>query len=382
MKLNTSKKNLYLIGSVVGVVILAGAVVMSGVLSPPPPPPVQQRAPEHPVHDEASFEQLTRIFTVKPFNENEMEFQIRLPAEWQEEKLPMEISPELSKKIIGELAQFSSPLIGIKRARVKVQAVSLRHEMDAGDWLRHYILSNSYIPEGDIIRQSNTRASGYFVQTIDNEPHHIYITAQFNADQAILVRFELPLPLKDYMTFLQRRAVDSFRMSYLKESSIEAQKVFTLADSVKFSYPASWEISAPDFRNINNLNVQLMNKSAAGVTEGFMRIVAVRRRAETSVREELNLMKVYFGETLGLNFVKMLSSEKFATAERFVFSRLETYQVESRANANIKQEVHLLLLGNEQFYIFVLLLTPDQNTSLYNWARNTRSYNMLINSIR
>lgn len=335
----------------------------------------------YPIQDEASFSALTRVFHMTPLNDPALEFDINLPNEWTVENIATDTTGNIGRKILGDIGRISSPLIGIHRAVVTVKSVRIPHEITAGAWLQTHIMSNSHILQDKIDSKGAARAFAYYTSIHEGQVMLSYATAQFNGAQAVLASFEIPLGLKDELGFIQKRAIESFKLSNLQNTPVEEQKTFTLADAVKFAYPSSWQILPADYRDPNRISVQLMNRSASGITQGYIQIFAIRRRAETNLRGELEFLRALLIEKLDLYIEKMLISSAGPKTERFSFSRREAYTSTGRQN-RLAQQIELVVLGNADFYIFAVLLTPDPAREIYNGARNLRSFDLISRSIQ
>ncbi len=344
----------------------------------------QQAAPvvrTYPIQDEASFTSLTRVFHLTPLNDPSLEFDINLPTEWTVENIAADSTGNIGKKIIGDIARITSPLIGIHRATVTVQSVRITHEITASAWLQTHIMSNSHILQDKIEAKGASKAFAYYTSINEGQVMLSYASAQFNGAQAVLASFEIPLSLRDELGFVQKRAIESFKLSNLQNTPVEEQKTFTLADAVKFAYPASWQILPADYRDPNRISVQLMNRSPSGITQGYIQLFAIRRRAETNLRGELEFLRAHLIEKLDLYLDKMLTSTAGPKTERFSFSRREGYTATGR-ESRLPQQVELVVLGNTEWYIFGVLLTPDPAREIYNGARNLRSFDLITKSIQ
>jgi hypothetical protein len=94
-------------------------------------------------------------------------------------------------------------------------------------------------------------------------------------------------------------------------------------------------------------------------------------------------MREYFDKTMNLEFKKMISTGKSDAYARFIFNRYEIYDVVSRAaKAQTTQEVHLVVLGDKEWYIFAFLFTPKEANELYTWGRNVQSFREVIKSVK
>ncbi|MBW7912009.1 MAG: hypothetical protein H3C49_12165 [Alphaproteobacteria bacterium] len=345
--------------------------------------PEKKGPPQHPIHDEQTFEQLTTVHTVMPFKRADLYFTMNLPKDWQTEMLPDD-KATLSGRIIGDIARFSSPMIGTKRIRVSVQGSYIEHEISSANWLRNYILTSGFAPEGEIITDEKNprRASIFFVSLDNGESFYNYITAQISGNVMMMARAQVPQNLREYAKFLQKRLIDSFSLTYPKEGPIEPQRTFMMMDAAKMSIPESWENVAQNFKDMNRLSVQLHNKNATGGVDGFIQMLGVRRNRGTNLMKEIDEVKKLLDTQFNLEVTEMESSEESIAYDRFIFNRYEIYNVESRRSGQSKQDLHLVVLGDKEWYLILFLITMREQERLYAWARNVQTLEEIVRSIR
>lgn len=337
----------------------------------------------HPINNDAAFTEMTTMHTVMPFERADLYFTMNLPKDWNTDLLP-DGKKDVTTRIIGDIARFSSPMIGTKKLRVVVQAVNVEHEISVANWLKNYILTSGFAPDGDVIRDENAprRASIYFVNIEGGDSFYNYVTAQLSGNIIVLARFQTPQSLKEYAKFLQKKTIDSFSLTYPKDGNIEDFKVYTMMDALKMSVPASWELVAPNFKDMNRLNVQLHNKSATGNIDGFIMVHAIRRHRATNLMNEMQELKKYFDTALDVEITEMTESHPAVANDRFIFKRYEVYQINSRRKSQSKQDVHLAVLGDREWYVILFLVTMREEERLYAWARNVQSFEEILKSIK
>lgn len=338
---------------------------------------------EYAIHDDATFAKETKPYGLMPFSKAELEFEILIPKNWEVVET-MDATAETAQQILSRIAIYRSEMIGTLQTEVYIDALKLQNDISAKHWLKNYILSSGFSPDGDIESSNAKNASGYYVKT--GEPGapstKEYVTASISGTWILLATFECPLPLREYMKYIQKKVVDSFKILYPKDEPIEDQKIFTLVDSVKFGYPSSWEVISTDFKDMNRLTVHLQNKSNTRQVDGFIRFIAVRRTRSTDLLSEVAEQQKYFSEQMKLNVTKMQSTGKTPAYERFLFNRYEVYDVSPKSGKGTPQEVHMAVLCDKEWYVFGYLFTPKEATNLYQWARNLQSFQEILKSIK
>lgn len=341
-------------------------------------------APVFPIHDDATFAEKTKTFDVPLFDQAELEYVINLPPEWKMEnlaELPSQQSTTatLSQSLLGDVTRFKSPFIGTSQAMVTVQVLQLDHEITAENWLKNHIIISGYAPDGKIKAVNNARAHAAFFYTQNAVSFYTQAAVQISGNHILLVRFDVPVNLKEPLAFLQRKAIESFKLLYPKDGPVEEQLTFTMADAVKFNYPQSWDTTGSNLKDLNRLNVRLNNRDAAGALQGLIQTTAVRRTRSTKIVDEILAVKKYFGD-LGFKVTGMKSSASANVSKRFIFNRYETYTIQKEGQ-NV-QELHVVMLGDSAWYVITYMVTPQEADNIYTWARNTRTFDLLVQSIK
>jgi hypothetical protein len=212
---------------------------------------------------------------------------------------------------------------------------------------------------------------------------YIHIMALINGNNAVVVRFEIPVYLKDSLEFLAKRSLESYQFILETDRSIETQKIFSFAEVLKFTYPESWAVNNMDVRDSRSMSMQLYNKGLGGRLDGMVRFLVIKRGPDTSLKKETDELKKYFNDFLGITFTKLTSSDKAPVkSNRFVFSRFEIYQISQKKANTSGQELRLVVVGDKNWYVFGFLMTPSDSDSFYTWASNTRTFDMIIKSLR
>jgi len=345
------------------------------------PQAVPQAAPVF-IIDDAGFAASTKRYHAIPLNDPKLEFDISLPTDWTVERVAKSPTATANERIPEDVARFKSPMMGTQQASVTVQYLRLERGMTAENWLKEHAALNGYALEGPVSAKNETGAEISFLSVADGKTFHTRMAVRLNSNAVMLARFDMPAALKESLSFLQKKSIDSFRLTVPSDDPAEPQKSFTLADALKFYHPQSWTVNYPDLRTTDSMSVQLHNEDAAKKLNGLIRFAAVRRHRETSLSKEIERMKKYFDEDLGIVFKKMSSFGDAPNTGRFAFARQEIYRVSSKKQALSDQELRIVILGDEKWYVFVFLLTPSERESLPLWAVNTFAFDNILKSIR
>ncbi len=341
-------------------------------------------AQQYYIHDDASFKANTKPFHEIPFSDPKFEYDIQLPNDWTvQQQTANTPPPDASQTVPTPISLFKSPMLGTLQAQVSVQAARLAYEISIENWLKSYMGTNGWAPlEKIAVDGTGKRASASFISVDGLQSNFTRISAQLNGDVVMITRFDAPLSLKDPLSYLQQATVDSFRLIMPTDDTVEPHKTFVLGDALKFAYPQSWELRYPDTKDPNNMSVQIYNKGLGGRIDGVIRLTAVHRGAQTSLSKEMENLRKYFDETLGIAFKSLVSSDKAPAFNRFVFSRYEVYEAVSKKNTGAANEVRVAVLGDKDWYISVFMLSPAQRDNLLTWARDVETFDQIVKKLR
>lgn len=333
------------------------------------------------INDDASFAKCTKSYRMMPYNKEGLEFEIFLPLNWNQDSVLGEGS------IVGPAARYKSPNVGGQQAIVEVLVWKVEYQASARNWLKDHLISSGYSLQGEVTETSEKSASASFIDP-KNVNSDYYITVRISGSFAVTALFRRPLSLKAQLSDLEIKSLNSFTLLHPDSNSIEEEKVFSLADSVRIHYPASWKVSnkemdVPDHHVVEIRNFKPGTTGSDAITRGYMRIAAIRRQSVTNLEAETEAMRKYFADVLNVELKKMLSTGKSDAGERFVFNRYEVYDSVSKAKIlTTAEEVHLVTLGDKEWYIFAFLLTPKERDDFGLWDRNVQSFHEVIKSIK
>lgn len=335
------------------------------------------------VQDEDTFQSVAKAFHGTPFNDPQLEFEIMLPKDWiYEQTAQVHDAGGVSRELMGDLARFKSPILDTQQAIITIQSTKLPREISAENWLKNYMFTTGCDLQDKVVPVDEKKAGASCISTVEGKSSFIYMTVQINGYNAVAVRFESPLALRNALAFVRKRIVDSFRFILTTDIPIEVQKSFSFADALKFTYPASLDMNHVDVKDSHRMSMQLYNQNGGDRIDGFIRFVVVKRSADTSFNKETDELKTFFDQTLGIDFKKLVSSDKAPVSKRFIFSRYEVYQVASKKENTIEQELRFVALGDKDWYIFAFLLSPSETVDFSTWATNIADFDMIIKGFR
>ena len=306
-----------------------------------------------------------------------------LPKDWTyEQTAQVHDAYGLSRELMGALARFKSPVIETMQAIVTVQSIKLTREVSAENWLKNFLFTTGCDLQDTVVPVDVKKAGANCISTVGGTSLYIYMTVQINGNNAVVVRFESPLAIKDPLAFVRKRICNSFRFILETDNPIETQKSFNFADALKFSYPESLLINHVDVKDTRHMSMQLYNQNKGNRVDGLIRFQVIKRSTDTSLKKETDDLKKFIDGFLGIDFKKLVSSDKAPVSNRFIFSRYEIYQVSSKKENTIDQELRLVVLGDQNWYILVFLLTPTANVDFNTWAVNLQDFDMIVKDFR
>lgn len=339
------------------------------------------------INDDKTFDENTSVTHMRPYNNPILEFDVRLPNHWTAEDLTKNqmTAPgqDVDQRLVGNVVKISSEMIGVNRVTVSVLTQTVKQDISAQNWLKNYIFTNGYALQGEVEGKGPRQAAAYFNSTVDQLNYYSYMTVYVTGNMVFICRADVPLQLKTYTAYIQKKVLDTLQLSYPKDVDIESAKKFTLVDAISFSYPVSWQPTNPDFKDMTHLSVQLQSKDIDGSINGFIRVLAVRRMANTSLLNEVDLLKKHFADYLKIDVNSLASTAKLEKVPaRFIFSRYEVYKAAYKKEGVADPEVRLIALGDKDWYVFVYLITPREQDNLVTWGHNLRTMDIILASMR
>jgi len=333
--------------------------------------------------DKKTFEKYSKVHKVIPLGDETLSFSIRLANQgWEELDVGSTSSLSMSQRLFGNIARFRGPVIENSRPYVIVQSLQIEHEILAKHWLKNHIFSNGFTLQGKIKDISNTHANAAYVYLNNNQSYLVYSTAQIFDNHVIFVRFELPIYATKRFYQIQKNTIESFVFTNPTFGKIEETAKFALMNALKFEYPKSWETKNNNFKNPAFLTSELHNMSAIGALDGIIRFEAIRRTKTTALKEEIDKLRARFVLKRKMLFKKLFYSEDLPSYARFEYAKLEKYIVGFEQNRYADHELWLHVLADENWYIFIYLLSPLEDSNLKQWARNTRTMTLIAETFQ
>lgn len=320
-------------------------------------------------------------------------FEIALPKTWTER---IAISQDF-----GEIARFDGPAYGDVRPYFSFKRLQVHHEISGQMQLMTYLLKQGSVLRS--LKQLDDRNIEALYVNIDSNGDSYVVRAmgRIMGPTMLLAEYALPVAVWDQLRDEQTFAMRSFK--FLKDSAepIETRIERTYFKALKFFYPQSWTFTKEVVPADNMVTVRLATKGETGLEAGRINLSVF---AQKSLKNDADLRKypVDVPETLktlrkqyedsGYIIGKTIEHKKPDLNLPVTFSALDIYEVERRTTmyeTDKKQPVtHELWIAVFQTkgllpktYV-VEMFTPARMQDLYQWAINTRAFEIILKSIQ
>ncbi len=399
MKLNTTFKitTIIICALIIGTVSNYAHAGLFDIFNKKEAPKIARANPDYP-RTEEEFEKNTEKYNEIPFNHPKYEFSIKIPKSWSAKAIITSRSKRnafqnsLGKEIPYDIAKFKSPPLQTAQINVTIQAIDLEHEISVRNWLHRYVTINQYALTDDIkVSEDKRKARASIIHNVNGASTSTIIITERNKDIMMILRFDVPARISQYTLPTQQLIAKNFDISFKINEGVEKTKKMLMGDNVKISYPASWTEYRNNLKNFNEMFVELHSYTDTmqadssrrrSFVNGMIKIHTIKRRKSTSLEKEIKKLTETITQELHINIDKLVSSQKADAYDRFLFSRYEEYETSDKQQARQGRDLHLAILGDEEWYIFAYLYTPDKTNDFYNWARNTESFKQIIRQIR
>lgn len=335
--------------------------------------------------DRDSFYKYTKEIHRIPFDDPTLSFKIRIPDSWEELKLTLGKKLELSSDLPSTLAHYIGPPISELRPHLKVQAMKLKREITAENWLRYFILINGYsILDNKVVATNDKMATVNFIYVNEDITYLGYLKAIIHGDIVSIIRVDIPQKFAKLYGVIQHESINSFRLVFPQSGNIESRKKLKLGNGALYvSYTTSWVRKNQQHNDMGEkIAFELHNVADETTVFGFIRFEAVKREKNKTLETELARVRQDLKDRFGL-YVKAINySEPSYGPARFDYIREEGYEVGFKKIFNTQdQELIFLAMADVEWYIFVYMLSPLKQNDLYSWAINDRAYRIIRDSL-
>ena len=339
---------------------------------------------------EPDFIKVTKPISKKPYGQDVLEYEIRLPKNWTEREDKSSSNFTLSKKLFLELnVYYGKPTIA-GRSRIEVQALDLDSNLTAEQWYLRYILEGGYTLES-FVTHSDNKIESLMVTMEKDYSYYVRTIVAFNGDKAIMVKYYVPIHYIQDQAVSQAQVLKSFSLrNSLPRTDIETQS-YRFLDIAELRYPEDWKVYSKPLRTVDRIDVTIVNvnklaghfaSARSSVTDGKLEVKLVAAAVQDSLIDEIRVYKQKI-ESSGILIGDKISTGGVMNYNKDInFGITEVYIGIDSANSLSEYEYWFTVMVGGNYYYFLTLLTPSRNENFAVWADNTQSYKNIVESFR
>ncbi len=341
--------------------------------------------PEIPVMDKAEFNEKTDALRKKPYGQEVLEYEIRVPKGWTEMD---EVSSnfKMSDKLFSDLNTFIGPPTVFGRSRIDIQALNLDVNLTAVQWYLRYILEGGYTTEGFVVHDDDMVEALMIVMEKD---YTFYLRTKviINGAKVIIARYYVPVNIMKEKASMQAAVLDSFNIINKHPREDMEMYDFRFLDVAELKYPMNWKVVASPPRSVDRMDIALLNvrevkdtygRVESSLTEGKLDVTIVSSAVNNSLVEEVREYKKKIESTGMLIGEKLEFDGKVSYGRDIDFGLTEVYKGLDSANSSTEYEFWYTLMVGGNYYYFMMLLTPSRNENFAVWAENTQNYRAMV----
>ncbi len=337
-------------------------------------------------------------FTEIPFGDEELEYSILLPNDWVRSNFAQFGLPGEEKYLIlTNIARYFGPAIGDMRPFVWLEALRLKREITAKDYMYGYFANRGLSPE-TVRVYSEKQAEALFVEVQDNQSSFA-VRARFiiHGDTLVLLRMGVPVLSYKKAKELIGYSLASFSLKQPINRIIEEKKTFKLLNVLSFNHLTSWKTAQVEKNSTLKTGMELQNFHKAGGLNGVIYIRAYRKSSQINEDklwpEITQLLSDRGFSILGEKpDAQLPSPENIEQYDDFSQKSYEItfkallkktdFDIERDEKDLIRQTMHVTRIDNGNYIVYAILVTPDSNKYYMTWAHNMFAYDLLLDTLK
>ena len=330
--------------------------------------------------EEEEFINDTLFYDEKPYGEELLAYQIRLPKDWVKADEPTVVGDVVVKNLLREIARFNGPPINRVRGRFTIRAEELAYQTTAKQWFLQHALANALNIEG-IEEKSKFELEAFYVQVEEGISYVVRSKVYINGTKVIFAEYLLPSEHWKAASTMQNSSIKSFRLNKMKEAIVENFKTYEFLDVAQFSYPESWSLQTHPIRNVDRFQAQLNKAAPDGTLRGAIDIRLISMKSADSLAKEVDK---YTAELVAKNLSIGDVIERIKGYELFEGQKLagvEVYKLSNSAERSIDYELFFTIMAGKGYYTFVTMITPARSEDYFLWSQNAESYKLITQSV-
>ena len=329
----------------------------------------------------AEFEAKTKEYAETPMKDKFLSYKIRLPSDWTKMQVETRQNMDISQKLLGEVAKYYGPSLLDSRSFFTINASNLEYDITIKNWFVNYVLTNGYVLQG-IKVESDSRIEAIYVMVKEDTTYIVRALGEINGSRIVLAQYFIPETRWEQEKTFQSEGIKSFAFTSPEEPILEERDTYAFLDLLRFDYPRSWRLLAPNIFSTEAMEAKLINSIDETTLNGEIDIYVTSTEVDTTLATEVKKIQSKL-ETRGFTIGEMLQNpDEFKYDDYITFSRVEVYKANYTGGAVIDHEYWIAILMEDRFFYIITMLTPSRNTEFFNWARNTQAFKVVTESFR
>lgn len=283
-------------------------------------------------------------------------------------------------RLLGPIARYVGPPNMLALSRLEIAATQMSHDITTRNWFLNHILGRNYTLTG-MEQISENRVEAEYVLIEKGISYVVRTAAISNGNRMVLISYYVPEKFWDKEKDLQEMTINSFRFINPEKTVVDDKKTHGFLDLVKFSYPTSWKLIAPNIFSVDNMTAKLLYSVDATTLQGEIDVNLISTELDTNLMKEVEYIRADLKKK-GLGIGDALDTNMtYKFDDKINFSRVEAYSVAGEKKEFIDYEFWLAIMVEDRYYYIVTMLTPGRKSDFYTWARNTETFAYVIQSM-
>ncbi len=284
-------------------------------------------------------------------------------------------------RLLGPIARYVGPANLLALSRVEISAMQINHDITTRNWFLNHILGRNYTLTG-MEQVAENRVEAEYVLLEKGISYVVRTAAISNGNRMVLISYFVPEKFWDKEKELQEMVINSFQFINPEKTVLDDKRTHGFLDLVKFSYPTSWKLIAPNVYSIDNMTAKLLYSADAATLHGEIDINLISTELDTNLMKEVEYIRADLSKR-GLGIGGALDTNAtYKFDDRITFNRVEAYSVAGEKKEFVDYEFWLAIMVEDRYYYIVTMLTPGRKSDFYTWARNTETFAYVIQSLK
>jgi hypothetical protein len=320
----------------------------------------------------------TKMVNEEPNNDKFLTYTMRIPGTWSKEDLG---AGDTGKNLLGDIAHYFGPAALDARSYMLIQATELGYDVTARNWMLNYVLSRGYTMQGMRVI-SDKRVEAMFILLDHDISYVVRAVAEINGSRMILVLYYVPEVRWNDEKAMQALATKTFTFTQPEKARVEAVRNYAFLDLLRFDYPSSWRLQAPNILSTESMSAKIINSNDNTTLNGQIDVNIVSTELDTTLPEEIK--KIQKGmDDKGLVIGKLIEQPKdYKPQPQVYYSRIEMYQANDKNKELVDYEYWIAVMIENRYYYIVTMLSPSRSSDFFVWARNSEAFRTVVESLK